>query len=107
MSGFPSRSEAREVKLYAAAENGLYCLERQVLYSREIQHLRSCGFKVTVEGNFDVFKKLYYATIDWSRPYSDGIPHIVWSYIHHIIETYPKKAIHNFAQELFVIAQRS
>lgn len=105
MQSFPSRVEQREVRLFSAAERGEFSLNQVKLYPREIRKLQKDGFKVIIDGVFDSSKKLYYTTIDWHKPYPDGIPHLVHSYIMAIITTYPESHVNNFAQKLFIIAK--
>lgn len=107
MYSYPSRSEKRYVQLLSTAEKGLFSIENMILYSREITKLKKEGFTVLCIKPFPSKKKLYTATVSWSDAYTSGIPHLVYSYIHGIIETEPKSAISSFAQELFVIAHRA
>ena len=107
MISYPTRSEKRQVKLYAAAEKGIFSLESVILYPSEIKKLEKDGFNVNTLKPFESKKKLFVANINWANPYGFAIPHIVHSYIHGIIETYPRNSIKNFAQELYVIAHKA
>lgn len=107
MTSYPSRSEKRQVKLYSAAEKGEFSLENIILYPGEIRKLRNDGFTVYVIKPFPSHKKLYVTNIEWSGAYGPAIPHIVYSYIHGVIETYPKSSVDKFARELFIIAHRA
>lgn len=107
MYSYPSRSEKRQVQLLSSAEKGNFSLENVVLYAREITRLEKDGFTVHSIKPFTSKKKLFVATIEWSDAYGSAIPHLVYSYIHGIIETEPKSAISSFAQELFVIAHKA
>ena len=107
MHSYPSRAERREIRLYSAAERGHLSLNKEVLYSGEIARLRKQGFTVNNIVPYSVSGKLYMATIDWSHAFGQSIPHLVYSYINMIIETYPRNSVKSFAQELYVIAQRA
>lgn len=108
MRSYPSRSKKRGIRLYIAAESGLYKLKDMILYPSEVKRLKKEGFVVeTIPYSTSKANNMVIATVDWSHPYSDGVPAIVSSYINGIIETYPKNAVNSFAQELFVIAQRA
>ena len=107
MQSYPSRSEKREIQLYSAAEQGLCSLYRIPLYLSEIRRLQKQGFKVEVIEVCEFSKDMYYCTIDWFNPFFNGSPHMVFSYTHNFIETYPKNHVTNFAQELYVIAHKS
>ena len=50
---------------------------------------------------------LFRVTIDWSHAYDEGMPHMVYNYIHHTINSYPKNFVSNMAQELYIIARRA
>ena len=107
MHSYPSRSEKRQINLYTAAERGVLSVENMLLYPSEIKKLEKEGFYISNIVPSAISKGLYSVTVDWSHAYGSGIPHIVFSYIHNIIETYPKNSVNSFAQELFVIAQRA
>lgn len=104
---YPTRSERRQVQLYSAAEKGEFSLENIILYPSEIKKLEKDGFTVHSVKPFISKKKLFSATVEWSNVYNSAIPHLVYSYIYGIIETYPKNFVNSFAQELFVIAHRA
>lgn len=106
MHSYPSRSEKRNVQLYSAAEKGEFSLENIILYPAEIIKLKKDGFAVHNIKPFTSKKKLFVVNIEWANAYGPAIPHIVYSYIHGIIETYPKGFVNSFAQELYVIAHR-
>ena len=107
MYNFPSRQERRLTKLYQLAEYGEFRLEGVILYKSEIKNLRNKGFEVFDIKEFPSGKNLYSCIISWEKPYGDSIPHIVYSYIHHIIETFPKEFADSFAKELYIIARRA
>lgn len=105
MHSYPSRNEVREIKLYTAAEKGSLSLD-YILYSSEMRKLEKEGFRIL---NVKPFSKngLYSATIDWSRAFGNKIPHIVFAYTHGIVLTFPKNSVQDFAQELYIIAQKN
>ena len=107
MISYPTRSEKRQVQFYSAAEKGEFSLENIVLYPGEIKKLQKDGFIVQTIKPLASNKKLFVTNIYWSHTYGSSIPHIVYSYIHGVIETYPKSSVNNFAQELFIIAHRA
>lgn len=107
MHGYPSRSEQRETLFYATAEKGNWFVENIVLYPAEIKKLKHEGFTISDVKPFTTSKALFSATVSWSHAYSNTIPHLVYSYINNIIDTYPQKYVSCFAQELFVIAHKS
>lgn len=106
MRSYPSRSETRETRLYSAAEKGKLSIEF-TLYRSEITKLKKQGFSVKIIEPFPSFKNLYTVDVTWSNAFGFTIPLIVYSYTHGIIETFPKSAVENFAQELYVIAKRA
>lgn len=106
MNHYPSRSERRQIILYTTAERGNLSVERMLLYLSEIRKLQREGFSILNIEPSKVSNGLFSVTVDWSHAYGDDIPHIVYSYIHNIIETYPKSFVNTFAQELYVIAHR-
>lgn len=103
MISYPTRSERRELNLIQTAEKGDFSLDNLIVYPGEIRKLKKDGFVIHTVKPFDQSKSLYTVTVDWSNAYSGAIPHIVHSYIHGIIETYPKNYVKTFAQELFII----
>lgn len=105
MHSYPSRNEVREIKLYTVAEKGNFSLD-YILYSSEMKKLEKEGFRIL---NVKPFSKdgLYSATIDWYRAFGNEIPHIVFAYTRGIVLTFPKNSIKNFAQELYIIAQKT
>ena len=105
MHCYPSRNEVRETKLYIAAEKGKFSLD-YVLYSSEMKKLEKDGFHIS---NVKPFSNegLYSVTIDWYRAFGNEIPHIVFAYTRGIVLTFPKNSIKNFAQELYIIAQKT
>lgn len=107
MYSYPSRSEKRQVQLLSAAEKGMFSFENIIIYPREITKLEKDGFTVRSIKPYKESKALFTATVEWSNAYGCAIPHIVYSYIHGIIETSPQKAISTFAQELYVIAHKA
>lgn len=109
MYNFPIRQEKRLTKLYQLAEHGEFRLEGVILYEPEIKNLRNKGFEVFGIKEFPSGKNLYSysCTVSWEKAYGDSIPHIVYSYIHHIIETFPKGFADSFAKELYIIARRA
>ena len=107
MRSYPSRTDKREIRLYTAAEKGELSIEQFVLYPSEITKLEKQGFNVSNIKPYSNSSVLFTATVSWSNAYGCAIPHIVHSYINRIIETFPKRSVNNFAQELFVIAHRA
>lgn len=108
MYNYPSRSEKRCTKLYQAAENACFRIEGMLLYKSEIRSLRNKGFEVLDIKEFSTEKNLFSATVSWENAFGDSIPHLVYSYIHRVIETFPKSYTNeSFAKELFVIAKRA
>lgn len=104
MHSYPSRNEIRETKLYMVAERGEFSLD-YILYSSEMKRLEKEGFRIS---NVKPFKdNLYSVTIDWYRAFGNAIPHIVFAYTHGIVETFPNNSVKNFAQELYIIAQKA
>ena len=108
MYNYPSRSERRYTKFYQAAENVCFKNEGMVLYKSEIKSLEKKGFKVSDIKDYPFNKNLYSCTISWEHAFGDSIPHLVYSYTHRVIETFPTAYTKNsFAKELFVIAKRT
>lgn len=108
MFNYPSRSERRQSKLYQVAEQGLFKLEDMILYKSEIKSLEKKGFKVFNVKNCPFNKNLYFCTASWEHAFGDSIPHLVYSYTHRVIETFPTAYTKDsFAKELFVIAKRT
>ena len=103
-----SRSERRQAILYTVAERGELSARKMLLYLSEIQKLLKEGFCILDMEPSRVSYGLFSVTIDWSHAFDEeGMPHMVYNYIHHTIETFPKNFITNFAQELYVIARRA
>lgn len=107
MISYPSRAERREVALISTAEKGDFSLDNIIVYPGEIAKLQKSGCIVHSIKPFESSKSLYSVTADWSRAFGCAIPHMVHSYIHGIIETFPKNHVKNFAQELFIISHRA
>lgn len=107
MISYPSRAEKREVTLITTAEKGDFSLDNLIVYPGEIFKLQKNGCVVHSIKPFENSKSLYSVTVDWSNAYGSAIPHMVHSYIHGIIETYPKNHEKNFAQQLFIISHRA
>lgn len=104
---YPSRQERRQAKLYQVAEKGLFELEGIVLYKSEIKALKNKGFEILDIKEYPSNKNLYTATISWEHAFGNCIPHLVYSYVHKLIETFPKAVTDSFAKELYVIARRT
>lgn len=108
MNRYPSRSERRQDIFYAIAERGDFSAKKMLLYLSEIQKLLKEGFCILDMKPSRGSYGLYSVTIDWSHAYDEeGMPHMVYNYIHHTIETFPMNFVGNFAQELYVIAHRA
>ena len=108
MYNYPSRSEKRCSKLYQVAENASYKIAGMLLYKSEIKSLRNKGFEVFDIKDFDTGKNLFSATVSWENAFGSAIPHLVYSYTHRVIETFPTAYTkESFAKELFVIAKRA
>lgn len=107
MYNFPSRQERRLTKLYQVAEHGEFNLEGVILYKSEIKNLRNKGFEILNIKDYPSGKNLYSCTISWEHAFGDSIPHMVYSYIHQIIETFPKALADSFAKELYIIARKA
>ena len=106
MNSAPSRRERRESKFYFLAEQGkTECNEFYLFKSEEKNLKKQHGFDVVRHGT-DTKKELR-STVSWENAFKHGIPLIVFNYCIGIIETFPKSAIENWAQELFVIAARA
>lgn len=106
MNTTPSRREKRESKFYFLAEKGKMLCDDFSLFKSEEENLESKhGFDVTRHGT-DLKKDLP-STVSWEKAFKKGIPLIVINYCIGGIETFPKSAIENWAQELFVIAARA
>lgn len=105
---YPSRSEKRCAKLYQAAENASYKIEEMLLYKSEIRNLRNKGFEIFDIKEFPTGESLFSATVSWENAFGSAIPHLVYSYTHRVIETFPTAYTkESFAKELFVIAKRA
>ena len=107
MHSYSSRADRRQVELYSSAEKGEFLIENMILYPREITKLEKDGFKVHTIKPYSNTKDLFTATVEWANAYGPSIPHMVYSYIHGIIETYPKTFVNSFAQELIMIAHKA
>lgn len=102
----PSRREQRDAKFLYLAEHGEMCCKNFSLYKSEERTLRDKdGFDVVRHGE-NINKELP-AIISWSEAFKDGLPLIVSNYIAGIVDTFPKWALKNWAQELYVIAARA
>lgn len=102
----PSRKEVREAKFYTLAEKGDLKCSNLYLFKREAGTLeKRDGFSVKRYGTDE--KIALPSVVDWETPFKNGIPLVVLNYINGTIKTFPKTAIQNFAQELYVIAQRT
>lgn len=102
----PSRREKRESKFYFLAEQGYMLSKDFSLFKSEEKSLKKQhGFDVVRFG--DNLKKELPSVVSWEKAFKDGIPLIVVNYCLGIIDTFPKSAIENWAQELFVIASRA
>lgn len=100
-----SRRERRESKFYLHAEQGnMEC--KVSLFKGEGKSLRKQGLVVCFPDNFNE-KKASPSTVSWKDAFKTGKPLIVFNYINGTIKTFPKSAIENWAQELYVIAARA
>lgn len=108
MYNYPSRSEKRCTKLYQVAEKACFKVEGMLLYKSEIKNLRKKGFEISNIKEFYAGKNLFSATVSWEHAFGESIPHLVYSYTHRVIETFPTAYTKDsFAKELFVIAKRA
>ena len=106
MNATSSRREKREVKFYFLAEQGKMLCNEFTLFKSEERTLRDkCGFDVTRYGT--ELRRELPSVVSWEKAFKDGIPLIVVNYCIGMIETFPKSAVENWAQELFVIAARA
>lgn len=105
MRNEPSRREKRESKFYLAAEKGIMECKTS-LFKSEGKSLKKQGFDVFFPESFNERKSSPMA-VSWKNAFKSGIPLIVSNYIDGTIMTYPKSAINNWAQELYVIAARA
>ena len=102
----PSRREKREFKFLYLAERGEMLCNAFSLYKSEEKTLKDKhGFYVVRHG--DNLKGELPSTVSWENPFKGGIPLVVNNYCTGFIDTFPKSAIKNWAQELFVIAARA
>ena len=106
MDSYPTRAEKRDTELYIAAEKGNLELEGVIVYPSEMTKLEKEGFRIFNVKPYSCNAYLYSVTVSWVHAFGDGIPLIVYSYIHNIIDTMPKNQAQNFAQELFLVAHR-
>ena len=78
----------------------------KIYYS--IKRQKNKGFEIFDIKEFSYGKNLFSATVSWENAFGDAIPHLVYSYIHRVIETFPISCTNeSFAKELFVIAKRA
>jgi hypothetical protein len=104
----PSRSERRQSKFCQVAEQGNFFLNNVILYKSEIKNLEKQGFEVFNKKDYPYGKNLYSCTISWEHAFGDAIPHLVYSYVHKVINTFPVSYTNDsLAKELFVIAKRA
>ena len=102
-----SHYEGRAKRLYEAAQKG-FMNSKDFLYSKEIKELQKRdGLIIRDVKVYTKSTGLLIGTFDWSEAFFDGTPCNVFYYISHMSETFPSKSIDNFAQELYVIAQRN
>ena len=105
MHSAPSRREKRESKCLYLAEQGFMTCDCFSLYKSEAKSLRERdGLDVCRHGIYT--KKELPSTISWNEAFKDGTPLDVSNYITGIADIFPKWAIKNWAQELYVIAAR-
>ena len=105
MHSAPSRREKRDLKFLRLAEQGLMSSDDFSLYKSEERALRDKdGFDVCRHG-LDIKKELP-AVVSWGEAFKDGIPLVISNYISGDVDTFPKWALKNWAQELYVIAAR-
>lgn len=105
MHNTPSRKQKREAKFYTIAEKGDFSCNTISLFKGEAKSLIKNGFEVKRYGENE--KKSLPSEVNWEKAFQNGIPPIVLNYCVGIIKTFPKSAIENWAQELFVIAARA
>lgn len=108
MYNYPSRSEKRQAKFYQLAEQGIFKQDGLILYKSEIKSLKNKGFEIFDIEDIPLSKGLCKVTVSWEHPFGEAIPHLVYSYTHRVIETFPYHCTNDsFAKELFVIAKRA
>lgn len=105
MHSYSSRNEIREAKLYLVAEKGEFSLD-YLLYSSEMKRLGKQGFRIS-NVKPSTQQGLYSATINWCKAFGNYIPPTVYAYTNGTIQTFPKASVNNFAQELYVIAEKA
>lgn len=111
MYNYPSRYEKRQTRFYHKAEQGLLYSE-EIIYPSEKKKLIKEGFYVKEIEDFvgpngaHPNRKLIVAEVSWKHAYGYSIPYIVHAYTIGLIETFPVNSCKNFAQELFIIANR-
>ena len=106
MKNAPSRRQKRLSRFYYLAEKGYMVSNDFYLFKSEESNLRNnYGFNVTRYGT-DLTKELP-SSVSWEEPFQNEIPLIVIDYCMGRTNTFPKSAIENLAQELFVIATRA
>ena len=106
MNTTPSRREKRESKFYHLAEQGKMESNDFPLFKSEEKNLTSKHGLDVIRHGTDLKKQLP-STVSWEKAFKNGIPLIVINYCTGVIETFPKSAIENWAQELYVIAARA
>lgn len=105
MYNYPSRKERRQEILFDLASRGQFETEL-ILYPSEINNLKKAGFKITVVSETNHKRNLFKVIVSWSNPFGNSIPHLVYAYTNHIIETFPIEHAESFAKELYIIAKR-
>lgn len=107
MNTTPSRRERRESRFYHLAEQGkMESINDFLLFKSEEKNLTSKhGLDVIRHGSNT--KKQLPSTVSWENAFKNGIPLLVMNYCTGVIGTFPKSAIENWAQELYVIAARA
>jgi len=99
-----SRREKREQKFLRRAKSGYFGADT-VLFLSEEKSLRKKGFlPVRASSKKEGSSPAY---VSWEGAFKNGIPLIVFNYCIGVIEGFPKSAVENWAQELYVIAVRA
>ena len=74
----------------------------------KLSYLINKGFEIFDIKEFPTGESLFSATVSWENAFGSAIPHLVYSYTHRVIETFPTAYTkESFAKELFVIAKRA
>ncbi len=106
MYEYQSRRDERQERFLLKAEKKELDSE-EILYPSEAKRLQRDGFTVEKIKDFDTGRCLGVYEVSWANPFSNGIPHIVYSYCIGLLNVYPRSKINNFAEELYVIAHKA